>query len=72
MSSLKQKLQTQPWISSVKVGVILGVTMSLTEIIPMAALIFSGQLEPFLPTGIGYARLLVNIGNSLLSRLDKL
>ncbi|UBF30414.1 cyclic nucleotide-binding domain-containing protein (plasmid) [Kovacikia minuta CCNUW1] len=52
VSALKQELQIQSWLPSVAVGLIMGVTMTLTEIIPMAALVFSGQLEPFLPTGI--------------------
>ncbi len=67
VSSLKQELQAQSWLPSLTVGGIFGITMTLTEIIPMAALVFSGQLEPFLPTGISITLLSAAVVSMVLA-----
>lgn len=53
--SLKQELQGQAWLPILTAGLVIGVTVVLTGIIPMAALVFSGPLERFLATGISMA-----------------
>lgn len=67
LSSLKQELQTQDWLPSLTVGTMLGVIMVLTEIIPMAALVFHGPLEQFLPVGISITLLSAAIVGIVLS-----
>ncbi|NJP09279.1 MAG: hypothetical protein HC866_07155 [Leptolyngbyaceae cyanobacterium RU_5_1] len=66
-SSLKQELQTQPWLPILAAGVVMGVTMVLTEIIPMAALVFAGSLESFLPVGISMTMLSAAVVGSVLA-----
>ncbi|MCY6490320.1 SulP family inorganic anion transporter [Leptolyngbya sp. GGD] len=55
LSSLKQELQEQSWIPILTAGLVMGITVILTGIIPMAALVFSGELDRFLATGISLA-----------------
>jgi CRP-like cAMP-binding protein len=45
LASLKQELQTQPWLPSLIVGVTLGVTMVLTEIIRHQAGEWVGEID---------------------------
>jgi sulfate permease, SulP family len=52
LSSFKQDLQEQSWVSILIAGLVAGFTIVLIEIIPMAALVFSGGLDRFLATGI--------------------
>jgi sulfate permease, SulP family len=48
-----EEIQPQKLLPSLIAGLVLGVIGVLTYITPMAALVFSGELEPFLATGIG-------------------
>jgi SulP family sulfate permease len=50
---MKEEFQPRNLLSSLTAGLILGLIRVLTYITPMAALVFSGKLEPFLATGIG-------------------
>jgi sulfate permease, SulP family len=52
-SQVPKTRQPQHWFSSLIAGLVLGVIGVLTYITPMAALVFSGKLAPFLATGIG-------------------
>ncbi len=55
VSSIKEETQPQSWIPILTSGLVLGITVALTGIIPMAALVFTGELERFLATGITLA-----------------
>ncbi len=55
LTALEQESQKQSWISILTTGLAIGVTVVLTGILPMAALVFSGELERFLATGISIA-----------------
>ena len=50
---MKQELQPKTLLSSLTASLVLGVISVLTYLIPMAVLVFSGNLEPYLGTGIG-------------------
>jgi SulP family sulfate permease len=55
VSSIQEETQSQSWIPILTSGLVLGITLALTGIIPMAALIFTGKLERFMATGISLA-----------------
>ncbi|XGV98300.1 MAG: SulP family inorganic anion transporter [Leptolyngbya sp. BL-A-14] len=48
----KQELKTQGLFPIVTAGLVVGISVTLMGIIPMAALVFPGKLERFLSTGI--------------------
>lgn len=53
MTALKDRLQTDKLFTGIVAGLVAGLIATLTDIIPMAAFVFSGSLEPFVATGIG-------------------
>lgn len=53
MIALKDRLQTEKLFSGIVAGLVAGLISTLTDIIPMAAFVFSGTLESFVATGIG-------------------
>lgn len=53
MTALDNKLQTDKLFPGIVAGLVAGLIATLTDIIPMAAFVFSGTLEPFVATGIG-------------------
>ncbi len=65
--SLKQHVKTQFWLASIPVGIFFGITLTLADIIPMAALVFSGPLEPFLPSGISITLLSAAVASIVLA-----
>jgi len=52
-SKLQDRMQTNKLFTGVMAGLVAGLIATLTDIIPMAAFVFSGNLEPFVATGIG-------------------
>jgi sulfate permease, SulP family len=57
LNQLQQDLQPTKLISIISAGLVLGVVGVLTYITPMAALIFSGDLAPYLSAGISLSLL---------------
>lgn len=53
MTALKEKLRTDKLFPVIMAGLVAGLIATLTDIIPMAAFVFSGNLEPYVATGIG-------------------
>lgn len=68
ISSLKQDLQSKNLGTSLAVGFVLGVFTILGSIMPIAALIFSGEIQGFIGVGIGIL-LSTNIIISIVSSL---
>ena len=52
-SALKEGSQTNKLFDGIVAGLVAGLIATLTDIIPMAAFVFSGNLEPYVATGIG-------------------
>lgn len=53
MTSAKEGLRTERFLPGIIAGLVAGLIATLTDIIPMAAFVFSGNLEPYVATGIG-------------------
>ncbi len=52
-TQVSRALPTQELLPSLLAGFVIGIIATLEGITPMAALVFSGKLEPYLATGIG-------------------
>lgn len=52
-SAPKERLKTDKLLPGIVAGCVAGLIATLTDIIPMAAFVFSGALEPYVATGIG-------------------
>ena len=52
-SALRERFQTNKLFDGIVAGLVAGLIATLTDIIPMAAFVFSGNLEPYVATGIG-------------------
>jgi sulfate permease, SulP family len=52
-SALEERLQSDRLLPGIIAGLVAGLIATLTDIIPMAAFVFSGALEPYVATGIG-------------------
>jgi sulfate permease, SulP family len=53
VTSAKEGLRTNRFLPGIIAGLVAGLIATLTDIIPMAAFVFSGNLEPYVATGIG-------------------
>ena len=51
--ALRERFQPDKLLNGIVAGLIAGLIATLTDIIPMAAFVFSGNLEPYVATGIG-------------------
>ncbi|HEY9628808.1 MAG TPA: SulP family inorganic anion transporter [Coleofasciculaceae cyanobacterium] len=53
MTGFQGKVQNDKLLTGITAGLVAGLIATLTDIIPMAAFVFSGSLEPYVATGIG-------------------
>lgn len=53
VTALKENLRTNKLFPAIMAVLVAGLVATLTDIIPMAAFVFSGNLEPYVAMGIG-------------------